>query len=85
MLYIGHSNFTADQATEAAEVATRDGYESFISTQNEYSLVARDFEATMAPVAAAYGLGIFPYFPLGNGLLTGKYTREGGERGGSPG
>ena len=79
--YIGHSNFTADQAREAADVATREGYESFISTQNEYSLVARDFEATMAPVAAEYGLGVFPYFPLGNGLLTGKYTREGGGEG----
>ena len=79
--YIGHSNFTPEQAVEAAEVATRDGYESFISTQNEYSLVSREFEVTMQPVAIEYGLGVFPYFPLANGLLTGKYTREGGGEG----
>jgi len=81
VLYIGPSNFPPDHAREAAEVATRDGYESFVSTQNEYSLVAREFEATMAPVAAEYGLGVLPYFPLANGLLTGKYTRDGGGEG----
>lgn len=35
----------------------------------------------MLPVAAEYGLGVFPYFPLANGLLTGKYTRHGGGEG----
>ena len=32
----------------------------------------------MLPAVARYGLGFFPFFPLHNGLLTGKFTREGG-------
>ncbi|SHJ12625.1 Predicted oxidoreductase [Tessaracoccus bendigoensis DSM 12906] len=81
VLYLGHSNFTPEQARDAAAASEQDGNESFISTQNEYSLVAREFEALMAPVADEFGLGVFPYFPLANGLLTGKYTRAGGGEG----
>lgn len=79
--HIGHSNFSAAQALEAATVSRRDGLAAFISAQNHYSLVEREFEATMQPVAAELGLGVFPYFPLANGLLTGKYTRSGGGEG----
>jgi aryl-alcohol dehydrogenase-like predicted oxidoreductase len=47
--------------------------ESFASVQEEYSLVVRDVEKDMLPMAQEYGLGILPYFPLASGLLTGKY------------
>lgn len=79
--YIGHSNFTGDMAREAADVALAEEYESFISAQNEYSLLARDIEYDLLPVAVELGLGVFPYFPLANGLLTGKYTAQGGGEG----
>ena len=79
--FIGHSNFTGDMAREAAEIAVAEGLESFISAQNEYSLLARDIEFDLLPAAVDLGLGVFPYFPLANGLLTGKYTRDGGGEG----
>jgi len=75
--YIGHSNFTGDLAREAADVALAEEYESFVSAQNEYSLLARDIEHDLLPIAVELGLGVLPYFPLANGLLTGKYTADG--------
>ena len=47
----------------------------FISIQDEYSLVVRDIEKDLQPMAREYNLGILPYFPLASGLLTGKYKR----------
>ena len=47
----------------------------FISAQNDYSLLSRDIEADLVPALVEYGIGLLPYFPLANGLLTGKYRR----------
>ncbi len=49
------------------------GYTRFISAQNHYNLLDRRAELEVIPAAEAYGLGVLPYFPLANGLLTGKY------------
>ena len=67
----GHSNMTADQIGAAAEVETPNG---FVSAQNEYSLVARDVEKEVLPAVLEVGIGFLPYFPLANGLLSGKYS-----------
>jgi aryl-alcohol dehydrogenase-like predicted oxidoreductase len=40
---------------------------------DEYSLVVRDIERDLLPAAQQYNLGLLPFFPLANGLLTGKY------------
>jgi aryl-alcohol dehydrogenase-like predicted oxidoreductase len=77
--YVGHSNFAPWQVADADWTARSRGHERFVSAQNEYSLVERDIEAELVPALQHYGLGLLPYFPLANGLLTGKYTR-GGER-----
>jgi aryl-alcohol dehydrogenase-like predicted oxidoreductase len=77
--FIGHSNLTDEQIREAATVAAELGLSPFVSAQNEYSLMARGVEADVLPTVRELGLGFLPYFPLYNGLLTGKYTREGGE------
>jgi len=77
--FIGHSNLTAEQIREAASVASELGLPPFVSAQNEYSLMARGLEAEVLPAVRELGLGFLPYFPLYNGLLTGKYTRQGGE------
>lgn len=79
--YIGHSNFSGAMAREAADISLAEEYESFISAQNEYSLLSRDIEFDLLPAAVELGLGVFPYFPLANGLLTGKYTADGGGQG----
>ncbi len=78
---IGHSNFDADQIAEAERVSAENGWARFISAQNEYSLLSRGAEAEVLPVVVEHRLGFLPYFPLSNGLLTGKYTRDGGPSG----
>jgi 1-deoxyxylulose-5-phosphate synthase len=76
--YIGHSNLAGWQIAEAEYLAQLSGHPKFISAQNEYSLLVRDVEAEVLPAVTAFGLGFLPFFPLFNGLFTGKYTRGGG-------
>jgi aryl-alcohol dehydrogenase-like predicted oxidoreductase len=45
-----------------------------VSTQNHYNLIDRRAELEVTPAAREFSLGVLPYFPLANGLLTGKYT-----------
>jgi len=72
---IGGSNFSAAQIAEASAVAAANGFTSFVTVQNEWSLIARGIEDEVVPAAEAHGLGVLPYFPLASGLLTGKATR----------
>ncbi|WP_299165726.1 aldo/keto reductase [uncultured Arthrobacter sp.] len=72
--YIGHSNFAGWQVAEAEYVARQLGSTRFISAQNHYNLLERAVEREVVPAAQSYGLGLLPYFPLANGLLTGKYA-----------
>lgn len=74
--YIGHSNFAGWQLADAAWLAAEAGTVPFISAQNEYSLVQRGIENELIPAAEHFGVGILPFFPLANGLLTGKYRRD---------
>lgn len=76
--YIGHSNLAGWQIAEAEFTARLSGHPKFISAQNEYSLLVRDAEDEVLPAVNEYGLGFLPFFPLYNGLFTGKFTREGG-------
>ena len=73
--YLGHSNFSGWQLADAAHLATRNGHTPFISAQNHWSLLERGAEAEVVPAALHFGLGVLPYFPLANGLLTGKVRR----------
>ncbi len=77
--FVGHSNLSADQIREADVVAADLGVPRFVSAQDEYSLLERRVEAEILPTVLSLGLGFLPYFPLFNGLLTGKYTRNSGE------
>jgi aryl-alcohol dehydrogenase-like predicted oxidoreductase len=73
--YIGCSNFESWEVVEAAWTARTGCLVPFVSAQNEYSLANRGVEAALVPVCERYGLGLLPYYPLANGLLTGKYRR----------
>ncbi|MEV6573960.1 aldo/keto reductase [Streptomyces sp. NPDC051577] len=73
--YIGHSNLSGWQLTEAAHVAREIGAAPFVSAQNEWSLLQRSAERELVPAALHHGVGVLPYFPLANGLLTGKIRR----------
>ena len=64
---IGCSNFSAEQLREAGN--------RFASVQNEYSLFHRAPEADVLPECKRLGISFIPYFPLANGLLTGKYRK----------
>jgi aryl-alcohol dehydrogenase-like predicted oxidoreductase len=75
--YIGCSNMPSWEIATAQWTARDIGTESFVSAQDEYSLLVRGAEKELIPAAAAYGLGLLPYFPLACGLLTGKYKRNG--------
>lgn len=76
--YYGHSNFTGWQVAEAEFTTRARSTGRFISAQNHYSLLARAAEREVLPAVERYDLGFFPYFPLHNGLLTGKFHRDGG-------
>ncbi len=71
---IGCSNFSAEQL-RAAEGAIREGAARFVSVQNEYSLLHREPERDVLPECKRAGIAFIPYFPLANGLLTGKYRQ----------
>lgn len=73
--YVGHSNRTGWQIAQAEYVARELGTERFVSAQNHYNLLDRRAELEVVPAAAEFGLGVLPYFPLANGLLTGKYSQ----------
>ena len=73
--YIGHSNLCGWQIADASHVAARMGATPFVSAQNHWSLLERGVEAEVVPAARRFGLGVLPYFPLANGLLTGKLRR----------
>ena len=73
--YVWSSNFAGWQIADAAWTARDRGYEPFVSAQNHYSLLERGAEAEVIPACERYGVGQLPYFPLANGVLTGKYKR----------
>jgi aryl-alcohol dehydrogenase-like predicted oxidoreductase len=71
--YLGHSNLSGWQIADAANKSA--GVTPFISAQNHWSLLERGAEAEVLPAARHFGLGVLPFFPLANGLLTGKVRR----------
>ena len=73
--YIGCSNHPAWQVVEALETSRRCNLHSFVSAQDELSLLIRDADRELIPALGRYRMGLLPYFPLACGLLTGKYAK----------
>lgn len=73
--FIGHSDLDVAQMEEAARVAEELGCTAFVSAQNELSLIHRETDREVTPAIRRLGLGLLPFFPLANGLLTGKFRR----------
>ena len=71
---IGCSNFSAAQLEEA-DAAVKPRAAQFVSVQNEYSLFHREPEHGVLAECATLGIAFLPYFPLANGMLTGKYRK----------
>jgi aryl-alcohol dehydrogenase-like predicted oxidoreductase len=68
--HIGVSNFDVDQLQRIQQIAPVE------TLQPQYSLIEREAEAELLPVAARDGIGTIVYSPMGSGLLTGRMTRE---------
>jgi aryl-alcohol dehydrogenase-like predicted oxidoreductase len=73
--YIGSSNFAGWQISDADWIARTQHQARFVSAQNHYNLLHRDAEREIIPSCVHRGVSVLPYFPLANGLLTGKYRR----------
>jgi len=74
--YLGVSNWTASQITEACAVVAANRWEPLVSLQPQYSILARDIEVEIVPVCQKFGLGVIPWSPLAGGMLTGKYKKN---------
>lgn len=72
VLYIGVSEWDAEQITAGAELA-RELHVPFISNQPQYSLLWRVIEAEVVPASVAAGVGQIVWSPIAQGVLTGKY------------
>ena len=73
VLYIGVSEWTAEQITEAVRIADDLGLDRIVSNQPQYSLLWRVIEPDVIPTSAARGIGQIVWSPLAQGILTGKY------------
>ncbi|MDO0924200.1 aldo/keto reductase family protein [Streptomyces sp. TG1A-8] len=73
VLYVGVSEWTAGQISEALELADRMGLDRIISNQPQYNLVWRVIEEEVIPLCEREGIGQLAWSPLAQGLLTGKY------------
>jgi aryl-alcohol dehydrogenase-like predicted oxidoreductase len=73
--YIGVSNFSGWHIMKSLAVADRYGYPRYVANQTFYSLVGREYEWELMPLALDQGLGAVVWSPLGWGRLTGKIRR----------
>ena len=73
--YIGCSNYSAWHLMKALGISEREHLERYVSQQVYYSLVARELEYELVPLALDQGIGSLIWSPLSGGFLTGKYRR----------
>lgn len=74
--YLGCSNFSGWHLMKSLSVSEREGLERYVAYQGYYSLIGRDYEAELMPLAVDQGVGLLVWSPLGWGRLTGKIDRE---------
>ena len=73
--YVGVSNFSGWHLMKSLAAADRHGWPRYVAQQTYYSLVGRDYEWELMPLAADQGLGAIVWSPLGWGRLTGRIRR----------
>ena len=78
--YFGSSTYPGWQLEEAAWVAERNGLSRFRTEQPPYSIIVRQIELDVLPVAQRLGMGVLVWSPLCRGWLTGRYRREAFDR-----
>ncbi|MCO6008296.1 aldo/keto reductase [Actinoallomurus purpureus] len=83
VLYVGISDAPAWIVARANTLAQWHGWSPFIGLQVPYSLLQRDIERELLPMAESLGLGVTAWSPLAGGVLSGKYTRPDGPTAGT--
>ncbi|MGW0709467.1 aldo/keto reductase [Streptomyces sp. NPDC002643] len=83
VLYVGISDAPAWVVSRANTLAEWRGWSPLSALQVPYSLLNRDIERELLPMAEAFGMSVAAWSPLHNGVLSGKYTRPGGLRPGT--
>jgi len=73
--YVGVSNFAGWQLMKSLAIADRHGWPRYVAHQVYYSLLGRDYEWELMPLARDQGVGALVWSPLGWGRLTGKIRR----------
>ncbi len=73
--YVGVSNFSGWQLMKSLDIAAQHGWPRYVAHQVYYSLVGRDYEGELMPLALNQGVGAMVWSPLGWGRLTGKIRR----------
>jgi len=73
VLYVGVSEWTADQIREAVQVAAEMGFDRIVSNQPQYSMLWRVIEDRVVPACEAAGISQIVWSPIAQGVLTGKY------------
>lgn len=92
--YIGCSNFSGWQVMKSLATSEKYGLGRYVTYQGHYSLIGRDYEWELMPLALDQDVGLMVWSPLGWGRLTGKIRRDkplpegrikaGGDVGGPP-
>lgn len=73
VLYIGFSEWNAEQISKALSIQDARGYNRFISSQPQYSMLWRVIESRVDPLCRNEGIGQIVWSPVAQGVLTGKY------------
>ena len=73
VLYIGFSEWNAEQIAQALKIQDEKGYNRFISSQPQYSMLWRVIESQVVPLSEKEGIGQIVWSPIAQGVLTGKY------------
>lgn len=74
--YLGCSNFSGWHLMKSLSISERESLERYVAYQGYYSLIGRDYETELMPLAVDQGVGLLVWSPLGWGRLTGKIDRN---------
>jgi aryl-alcohol dehydrogenase-like predicted oxidoreductase len=73
VMYLGFSEWTAEQIARGLKIQDQRGYNRFVSSQPQYSALWRVIEAEVVPLSQREGIGQIVWSPMAQGVLTGKY------------
>jgi aryl-alcohol dehydrogenase-like predicted oxidoreductase len=79
VLYTGCSKFAPAWLVEAIMLCDRHGWVKFVSEQPPYNLLDRSIENELIWACIRHGVGIIPWAPIGGGILSGKYKKQGAQ------